>query len=149
MRWMRSYGLLALAAAAAVATVPWCAQAQQPSPPQPPLLRPDHTPLPPGPFASWPEDAREPALRGVRSRCGFVIGMAFANYQGPKEAIRPIITAVMSACTAKVMPDDWPGRAAELQQSANAYEAAKRLDPNAPDPHVLAGGIARALANTH
>jgi hypothetical protein len=150
MRWICPFGLGHLAVVAAVAVFPWQAQAQQQSPPQPaPLLHPNNTALPPGPFASWPEDAREPALSGVRSRCGFMTAMAFANYQGPKEAISPIITAVLSACIAKVMPDDWPGKAAEIQQSADAYEAAKRLDPKAPDPNLLAGGIAHALANPH
>src|SRR5665213_1860435 len=119
MRWMRPSGLRYFVVVVTVAVLPGWAQAQQQSPPRPPpLLHPDNTPLPPGPFASWPEDARGPALRGVRSRCGFMVGMAFANYQGPKEAITPIITAVLSACIAKVMPDDWPGKAAEIQRSA-------------------------------
>ena len=68
-------------------------------------------------------------------------GMVFANYQGPKEALRPNITAFLSACVAKQMPDDWPGKAAEHQRSVDPHEAAKRLDPNAPDPDFLAGGL--------
>lgn len=73
----------------------------------------------------------------------FVGGMAFANYQGPTEALRPNIAAFLSACVAKQMPDDWPGKAAEYQKSADAHGTAKRLDPNAPDPDLLAGGLAQ------
>ena len=73
----------------------------------------------------------------------FVGGMAFANYQGPKEALGPSITAFLSACVAKEMPDDWPGKANEYQRSVDAHEAAKRLDPNAPDPDLLTGGLAQ------
>lgn len=146
---MRLSGLRYLVLAAAAATLPWGAQAQQPPPPTPQLFAAMKTPLPPGPFASWPENARKPALMGVISRCTFMTGMAFGDYQGPKEAFKSVATAVASACIAKVMPDDWPGKAAELQQSSNAYEAAKRLDPNAPDPERLAGSIAHAMVNPH
>ncbi len=54
----------------------------------------------------------------------------------------PSITAFMSACVAKQMPDDWPGKAAEHQRSVDAYETLKRLVPNAPDPDFLAGALA-------
>jgi hypothetical protein len=77
-----------------------------------------------------------------------MIGMAFANYQGPKEAIGPIAMAVLPACIAKVMPDDWPGKEDQHRQSVDAYEAATRLDPNALDPDRLAS-VAQALARPH
>ena len=139
---LRLFGLRHLLVAAAALALSLSAKAQQPTPPNPPqLLQSANIPRPPGSFSSWPEDIREPATRGVRSRCMVVGGMAFADYQGPKEALRPSITAFLSACAAKQMPDDWPGKAAERQRSIDAYEAAKRLDLNAPDPDLLAEGL--------
>jgi hypothetical protein len=148
LRGTRLLGLRYLTVALAAA-LPWFAQAQPQSTPSPPqLLHPD-APLPLGPFASWPEDTREPALRAVRDRCIFMTGMAFDNYRGPKEAIGQIAMAVVSACIVKLMPDDWPGKEDERRKSVDAYEAAKRLDPNAPDPDRLASMIAQALAHPH
>ena len=143
MMSMRLCGLSYLIAVSVAVAFTWGAQAQQQSLPLPPQqLQSASIPVPSGPFASWPEDVREPAMRGVRSRCMVVGGMAFANYSGPKEALMPSITAFLSACVAKQMPDDWPGKAAEHQRSVDAYEAARRLDANAPDPNLLAGGLA-------
>jgi hypothetical protein len=67
--------------------------------------------------------------------------MAFGNYQGPKEAAVTGIKAFLSACVAKQMPDDWPGKETEHQISVDEYEAAKRLDPNVPNPDLLTEGL--------
>jgi hypothetical protein len=67
--------------------------------------------------------------------------MAFGAYAGPKEAAAQDAMAFMSACVAKEMPDDWPGQAAEHDRAATHYEAAKRLDPNVPDPNLLTKGL--------
>jgi hypothetical protein len=112
----------------------------QPPPPSA-LMQSANTPLPSGPFASWAPESREPAIRGVQARCAFIGGMAFANYHGPKEAAGRDISAFISVCTVKEMPDDWPGREAEQQRAASRYEAAKQLDPNVPDPNLLASGL--------
>ena len=138
------FGLRYLLVAALAVALLSSAKAQKRTTLTPPqLLQSANIPLPPSSFSSWPEDIREPAIRGVRSRCMFVGGMMFANYQGPKEALKPSITAFLSACIAKQKPEEWPGKAAEHQQSIDAYEAAKRLDPNVPDPDLLARGLAQ------
>jgi hypothetical protein len=67
--------------------------------------------------------------------------MAFANYHGQKEAAGQGIAAFISACVAKQMPDDWPGKAAEREHAALSYQSAKQLDPNVPDPDLLAGAL--------
>ena len=100
-----------------------------------------NVPMPPGPFASWPPEGRDPAIKGVQSRCMFVAAMAFDNYQGPKEAIMPELQALTHACVAKQMPDDWPENAAEHERSVSFYEQAKKLDPKLPDPDVIAGAM--------
>jgi hypothetical protein len=63
--------------------------------------------------------------------------MAFGTYTGPKEAAIDDAKALMSACVLKTMPDDWPGREAEREQIKIQYEAAKKLDPNIPDPDLM------------
>lgn len=133
-------GLSRLALAAVVVTFPNLAKAQQAPPPNT-LMQSANIPLPSGPFASWPPESREPAIRGLRARCMFIGGMAFANYHGPREADGQDIAAFISACVAKQMPDDWPEKAAERERAAASYEAAKQLDPNVPDPNLLANAL--------
>ena len=98
-------------------------------------------PLPPGPYASWPEQRQDMAVRGLRSRCMLVAGMAFGDYQGPRRAMTDGVAAITSACVVKQMPNDWPGRSAEQAREATHYRAAKAIDPQFPDPDLLVRGI--------
>ncbi|MGH7041841.1 MAG: hypothetical protein ACREFY_06890 [Acetobacteraceae bacterium] len=131
------FGLRLVAFITALMTLPLSVPAQQaPAHSQP--LQSMNIPLPHGPFASWPPEKRQPALRGLRSRCMFVAGMVFDNYQGPPKAAGLDMIAIMSICVARSMPDDWPEQAAERKRSVSFYEAAKRLDRNVPNPSLLA-----------
>jgi hypothetical protein len=75
----------------------------------------------------------------------FMTGMALAGYKGPKEAMGQEAGAVMAACVANMMPQDWPEQTAWHEQSAKAAEAAKRLDPNVPNADQLADAIVKAM----
>ncbi len=101
--------------------------------------------MPPGPFASWPEESREPALQGLRSRCLFVSGMTFDNFKGPKDALGPAALALVSGCVANAMPSDWPERAAEFKRARLYAEKAKSLMPDLPDLSELAKKIAEVV----
>jgi hypothetical protein len=97
----------------------------------------NRTPMPAGPFSSWPEETKKPAVASLEFRCGMVGIMALGNYQGPKEAAKEMVQALAIACTDRQMPADWPGHAdmrAALQQH---YSAAHGLDPNLPDPVAM------------
>jgi hypothetical protein len=61
-------------------------------------------PLPSGPFASWPPDIREQAIRSLRFRCMIIGSMVFGDYQGPKQAAIQDIVAFISSCVAAQMP---------------------------------------------
>lgn len=107
----------------------------------PTATRSANIPLPSGPFASWPPDIREQAICSLRFQCMIAGGMAFGNYQGPKQAAIQDIVAFISLCVAAQMPEDWPDRAAENEIATSHHEDAKRLDPNIPDPALIASAL--------
>ena len=121
---MLQSGLNGIVVVALVSALPLSAMAQQP-PPANALAQAASIPLPPGPFTSWSPESREPAIRGLRTRCMFIGVMAFANYHGPHDAGSQDMLAFISACVAKQMPEDWPGLEAERDQVNSHYEAAK------------------------
>jgi len=67
----------------------------------------------------------------------FMVGMAFGHYQGPRAALQPGESALLSACVVQKMPPDWPGRQHEQEQATQQFEAARAIDPNFPDPAIL------------
>jgi hypothetical protein len=132
-RTWRSLRFAFLVSAAPIAMFAQIAFAQQSA--NPVLVQNSvNAPLPPGPFSSWPVESRNPAIRALQSRCVVLIGMAFDDYQGSKEAGTKEAQALLVACISKGMPDDWPMQKEIEEKSAAFYEAAKRLDPNALDP---------------
>jgi hypothetical protein len=56
------------------------------------------TPIPKGPYSSWPEESRKRALAALSFRCTMMSVMQFANYQGLREAGREMAQAVSMAC---------------------------------------------------
>jgi hypothetical protein len=111
------------------------------------LLNPN-VPVPPGPYASWPADVRAPALQTVRFRCLFITGMAFAGPNVPNlspDARRDVLAAVVSGCVANAMPDDWPERAAELEQERSHQEKVRDVWPASLDLNALAKQMGQAV----
>jgi hypothetical protein len=112
-----------------------------------PQLKNPHIPMPPGPFASWPEESRGPALQTVRFECRFGAGMGFAGPQAPKmsrEAFGNVLSAIASRCVADAMPDDWPERDAELERERAYTEKVKEILPASFDLDAIAKRIAEA-----
>jgi hypothetical protein len=113
--------------------------------------RPLNNPLvamPPGPFGSWPEETRAPALRTLRFRCILLTTMAFAGPNVPKlspEAMRNVAAAVVSGCVANAMPGDWPQRAAVLQQERSYIEKVGDVLPPSFDLDAIAKQIAEGM----
>jgi hypothetical protein len=122
-------------------TLTGCAVSAMAQQPTRSLMASANVALPPGPFAEWPDADRVTATHGVQLRCMMLSGMAFANYQGPKEAGREAGTAVALLCTANNMPSDWPDADATRQAATAHYETAKKLDPKISDPALIAGGM--------
>jgi hypothetical protein len=88
------------------------------------------TPIPNGPFSSWPEESRKKAFAGLSVRCTLVSGMQLANYQGLKEAGQEMAQAMSMACIDHQMPDDWPDHANVQAIEREHLEKARRLDPS-------------------
>jgi hypothetical protein len=102
----------------------------------------ENTALPKGPFATWPPETREAALRALRYRCFVFASMVFDNYRGSMDTAVHDLEAIASICVAMQMPEDWTGKAAERAQAVSMYGAAKLLDPTLPDPNLLAREMA-------
>ena len=117
------------------------ALAQETSTPKPAsaagIFQHAQTPMPDGPFSSWPENGRAAAVRGVFESCIFVSDMLLANYHGPQVALRPGIEALVRACMVQKMPIDWPDSSDSQKREAQEYSIAKSADPNFPDPEVI------------
>jgi hypothetical protein len=116
--------------------------------PPPDLRKSLHTPLPPGPYASWPEESRVPALLTLRFQCAFIAGMGFAGPQVPHLSpaeTRDAIHAVVSTCVVNAMPDDWPQRAAELEQARSYLEKTKGLFPASMDLEAIGKSLAEVI----
>lgn len=88
------------------------------------------TPVPKGPYSSWPEESRKKAIVALSFRCVLASGMQFANYQGSKEAGKEMMQAMSMACIDHQMPDDWPGHANVQTSEREHLEKAKHLDPS-------------------
>jgi hypothetical protein len=104
--------------------------------------------MPPGPYASWPAESRAPALATLRFQCAFVAGMAFAGPQTPHlppEQFRDVMHAVVSTCVVNAMPDDWPQRAAELEQARSYLEKTKGLLLASMDLEAIGKNMAAAV----
>ena len=88
------------------------------------------TPIPDGPYFSWPEESRKQAIAALSFRCSMVSVMQLANYRGLREAGQEMAQAVSMACIDHQMPDDWPGHANVQTREREHLEKAKRLDPS-------------------
>jgi hypothetical protein len=88
------------------------------------------TPIPNGPYSSWPAESRTKAIAALSFRCAMVSGMQLANYRGLKEAGQAMAQAMSMACIDHQMPDDWPDRATVQASETEHLEKAKRLDPS-------------------
>jgi hypothetical protein len=84
---------------------------------------------PPGPYASWPDEARDPAFKGAVARCVTGEGKRFADFQGPADLKREALMARVAACVIDAMPEDWPGRKSMRDNAKTHFEAAHRIDP--------------------
>src|SRR5690348_7964838 len=120
----------ALSAFALCVAVPGILNAQQQ------MLEPLNTlvrPIPPGPYASWPQEDREPVVRWLFRTCMTDTASSFGRgYQGPAgehqvEAYREYWQAQIFACAVRKMPSDWPLLAAARTEATTHYESAKRL----------------------
>jgi hypothetical protein len=100
---------------------PLIATAQQPS--SQPLSG-----LPPGPFASWPEESRGPAIGNLYRTCIVATAMGFDSSAAPKDLAVELMQAEAFACVLKRMPSDWPDRSKVRAEALKHYEAAKALD---------------------
>ena len=95
------------------------------------------TPMPDGPFSSWPENGRAAAVRGVLEGCTFLSVMLLDNYRGPDVASRPGVGALVLARMVQKMPNDSPDRSDNQKREVQEYSIAKSADPNFPDPEVI------------
>lgn len=107
------------------------ASAGKPNPIQTPVLQ---TPLPTGPYASWPEDLKKKAVAALAFRCAMVSGMQFGNYKGPGAAAKEMVQALSAACVDHQMPDDWPGHAEFRETIRHHFEVAHGLDSSLEMP---------------
>jgi hypothetical protein len=90
-------------------------------------------PLPPGPYATWPAEDRDAAVRSLFSRCAMDNVSSFGRgYQGPADATRESWTAQTYACVVRKMPADWPLAARARAEAVAHYEAARNIDPKVP-----------------
>ena len=85
---------------------------------------------PPGPFASWPDEARGPAFKGTVARCVASEGKRFADFAGSPVLKREELMGSVAACVAGDMPEDWPGRKSMRENAKTHFDAAHRIDPN-------------------
>ncbi len=92
------------------------------------------TPIPPGPFVSWPEDIKNTAVISLMRRCNFISVMAMGNFQGPKETGTEMLQSLMLACIDHQMPDDWPNHDEVRTAIQQHFDAARQVVPNLPNP---------------
>jgi len=88
------------------------------------------TPIPDGPYSSWPEESRTKAITALSLRCTIATTMQLANYRGLREATQEIAQAMSMACIDHQMPDDWPDHADVQTHEREHLAKAKRLDPS-------------------
>jgi hypothetical protein len=91
-------------------------------------------PLPKGPFATWPEASKEPAIRALAFRCMMVGTMALGSYSGPKDAAVNYAKAFMMSCVLGQMPADWHDRAKVGELEKSYFATAHEQDPTLTFP---------------
>ncbi|MGB8840739.1 MAG: hypothetical protein WCC64_06685 [Aliidongia sp.] len=92
------------------------------------------TPLPTGPYASWPEESKMPALAALRFRCTMMSVMALGASHSPKEAAQEQGKGIADNCVTHQMPSDWPNLAETRETARHHFEAAHQLDGNIEIP---------------
>lgn len=92
------------------------------------------TPVPSGPYASWPIESRKAAVTGLHKRCQFSALLIVTEIKTVKAAQTAGVEAFDAACMAHRMPLDWPYRTAALNRATSQYEIAKAADPKFPNP---------------
>lgn len=105
-------------------------QSREKEPPKEPAAHLAQTPLPSGPYSSWPEESRKKAIAALYLRCAATSVMQLANFKGPKDAGVEMGQAMYMACVDHQMPDDWPHHADVQKIEREHFQKAKQLDPS-------------------